>query len=179
MRSTGQGSSTVRLHLQCQDQPSQNSSIFYVHSNGYDIPPKTHFSTLNIKCTTEIPLRYSSALVSHSLFFYCKPHQELFWNKVFGNVILEIDIHSARAFSILGRAMITNTIIPSRLWHLAWIVSSSIESLDKVRQAVVNFVCLQPVASWDMIAIPDTRKSSVSSTRSLNNKSFCSNICVT
>jgi hypothetical protein len=130
-----------------------NKTVAFPMSNYFDIPLKTHLSTLDIQWHDDTS---PEALIYLGFpLFFGKQQQDLFWSKVFAKVKAGIDIHSARSLSVLGRATIVNALLLSRLWHLAWVVPFPTKFLDKVRQAVIKFVCpFKPAASWSLITTP-------------------------
>lgn len=130
-----------------------NKTVAFPMSNSFDIPLKTHLSTLSIQWHDETS---SDALIYLGFpLFFGKAQQNSFWNKVLAKIKAGIDIHSARSLSVLGRATIVNALLLSRLWHLAWVVPFPVKFLDKVRQLVIKFVCpFKPAASWNVITTP-------------------------
>jgi hypothetical protein len=68
-----------------------------------------------------------------------------------------VSYHSSRSLSVLGRSVITNSLILSRLWHIAWVVKFPSTFLKRLRQPITNFVCpFKPRPSWEVITTPRT-----------------------
>ncbi|KAK3804731.1 MAG: hypothetical protein JOS17DRAFT_70469 [Linnemannia elongata] len=63
-------------------------------------------------------------------------------------------MHSSRSLSVLGRATIINTLILSRLWHLAWDPFPYVAFIQSQTGHYKIRLPLKPTASWTVIITP-------------------------
>ena len=78
--------------------------------------------------------------------------RDLFLDNILSKIKIQIGLHSGRQVSVLGRGLIANSLILSRLWHIVSVVQPPRTWIRKVQSVVRKFVCpFFPAPSWEFI----------------------------
>ena len=85
----------------------------------------------------------------------CQAHINKYLDDLLSKIQKSINIHSQRTLSVLGKAVIVNSLILSRLWHALWILSPPESWFKKVVSLVKTFILPnKPAPSWRLFCSP-------------------------
>ena len=82
-----------------------------------------------------------------------------FLDRLVDTIRIACDIHSQRSLSIRGRALIVNSLILSRLWHVLRVVSVPGSFFSQVKSLISKFIChrMFPRISFDTMCLPRSK----------------------
>ena len=65
-------------------------------------------------------------------------------------------MYSQRRLSMMGRAIVLNSLITSKIWHVLRVFTLSSAVLNKIRSISYKFICqsIFPRPSWDTLCLP-------------------------
>jgi hypothetical protein len=89
----------------------------------------------------------------------CHPRQRAqFFEELLDKIRTAINIHSQRQLSVAGRALIINSLLLSRLWHVIRVHSPTEDWIKRLRSCVKNFALnFFPKPSMDTAELPKTK----------------------
>ena len=85
----------------------------------------------------------------------CQEHINTYLDILLAKIQSSANILSQRFLSVLGKSVIVNSVILSRLWHALWVVVPPAEWFQKVVRVVKKFVLPNnPAPSWQLMCSP-------------------------
>ena len=85
----------------------------------------------------------------------CQAHINKYLDDLLSKIQRSINIHSQRTLSVLGKAVIVNSLILSRLWHTLWVLSPPESWFKKVVSIIKPFILPnKPAPSWRLFCSP-------------------------
>jgi hypothetical protein len=85
----------------------------------------------------------------------CQAHINKYLDDLLSKIQRSINIHSQRTLSVLGKAVIVNSLILSRLWHMLWVLSPPESWLKKVVNIIKLFILPnKPAPPWHLFCSP-------------------------
>jgi Reverse transcriptase (RNA-dependent DNA polymerase)/zinc-binding in reverse transcriptase/Endonuclease/Exonuclease/phosphatase family len=85
----------------------------------------------------------------------CQAQINKYLDDLLSKIQRSINIHSQRTLSVLGKAVIVNSLILSRLWHTLWVISPPESWFKKVVSIIKPFILPnRPAPAWRLFCSP-------------------------
>jgi hypothetical protein len=85
----------------------------------------------------------------------CTSHINKYLDNLLQKITSSVKIHSQRYLSVLGKAILVNSLLLSRLWHALWVVSPPVTWFKEVVKVLKKFVLPnKPAPTWQLMCSP-------------------------